>query len=53
MASLEEVKTAINTIHDKGNQNIMIMHCITSYPTKPEEANLELISVLKKNLMIV
>lgn len=47
MASLDEVKFAVNAIHDEGNHDIMIMHCITSYPTKPEDANLELIRVLK------
>lgn len=47
MASLDEIKFAVNSIHDEGNHDVMIMHCITSYPTKPEDANLELIRVLK------
>ena len=48
MASLEEINEAVGAIEDEGNSDIMIMHCITSYPTKPEDANLELIQVLKK-----
>lgn len=48
MASEEEISYAINTIEDQGNQEIIIMHCITSYPTKPEDANLEMISTLTK-----
>lgn len=48
MASLEEIKFAVNEIKNFGNNEIIIMHCITSYPTKPEDANLELIRVLKK-----
>ena len=43
-----EIKYAINCIEDKGNHNIIIMHCITSYPTKPEDANLQMIKTLKK-----
>ena len=48
MASEDEVSFAINTIEDQGNHEIIIMHCITSYPTKPEDANLEMISTLTK-----
>lgn len=48
MASLEEIDDAIGAIENEGNNDVMIMHCITSYPTKPEDANLELIQVLKK-----
>ena len=49
MASFNEINEAINTIENEGNNDIIIMHCITSYPTKPEDANLELIKVLKRN----
>lgn len=48
MASDEEITEAVNTIEDTGNHDIIIMHCITSYPTKPEDANLEMIRTLTK-----
>lgn len=48
MASFEEIDDAVNTINDAGNHNIIIMHCITSYPTKPQDANLEMIKTLKQ-----
>jgi len=48
MADDEEIQYAINSIEDAGNHEIMIMHCITSYPTKPEDANLEMIKTLQK-----
>jgi sialic acid synthase SpsE len=46
MASNNEIKDAVNTIEDQGNSKIIIMHCITSYPTKPEDANLNMIQTL-------
>ncbi len=46
MASISETKDAVDTIHDTGNNNIVVMHCITSYPTKPEDANLKMIKTL-------
>lgn len=49
MASDEEIKDAINVIEDEGNHEIIIMHCVTSYPTKPENANLQMIKKLKTN----
>tara|TARA_B100001013_G_scaffold87280_1_gene48169 strand:- start:1696 stop:2757 length:1062 start_codon:yes stop_codon:yes gene_type:complete len=49
MASEDEISFAINTIEDQGNHDIIIMHCITSYPTQPEDANLEMISTLTQN----
>tara|TARA_Y100000590_G_C15732009_1_gene1017349 strand:+ start:744 stop:1805 length:1062 start_codon:yes stop_codon:yes gene_type:complete len=48
MANDEEIEFAVNTIQDQGNNEIIIMHCITSYPTKPEDANLEMIRTLQK-----
>ena len=48
MASNEETKEAIETIENQGNDQIIIMHCITSYPTEAKDANLELIRTLKQ-----
>ena len=47
MANDEEVKEAVSIIEDTGNQEIIIMHCMTSYPTKYEDANLEMIKTLQ------
>lgn len=46
MAIESEIQDAINAIEDEGNQQIVIMHCIISYPTKPKDANLEMIKTL-------
>ena len=48
MASIEEIYDAISAIQDQGNEEIVIMHCITSYPTKSEDANLEMITSLNQ-----
>jgi|TARA_B100000586_G_C20110915_1_gene429868 sialic acid synthase SpsE len=48
MANNEEIQEAINNIEDEGNHEIVIMHCMTSYPTKPEDANLDMIRTLKE-----
>ena len=48
MASPLEIQDAVDAINDVGNNSIIIMHCMTSYPTKPDDANLEIIRTLTK-----
>jgi len=48
MASPLEIQDAVDAIKDAGNNSIIIMHCMTSYPTKPDDANLEIIRTLTK-----
>jgi N,N'-diacetyllegionaminate synthase len=44
MSDTEEIEQAINTI---GHRNIVLLHCISAYPAKWEEANLRAINTLK------
>lgn len=47
-AFLSEVDTAIRVLKDAGCKDIVIFHCVLSYPTDPENANLRVIETLKK-----
>ena len=46
MASLNEIQKAINKI-EKHHKKIIILHCVSNYPTKIEDANLNRINFLK------
>lgn len=46
-SSLGEIEQALKAIEGVGNSNIIIMHCILTYPTSPEDANLKMILTLK------
>ena len=48
MASLKEIKEAIKIINQFHNK-IIILHCVSGYPTKLEDTNLNKIKILKKN----
>ena len=48
-STIEEIKLAIKTIEDTGNNEIGVMHCVLSYPTEYEDANLLMIKYLKDN----
>lgn len=47
-STLDEIKTAIETIKNTGNNDIVLMHCVLEYPTPYEHANLEVIKLLKE-----
>jgi len=47
MCTLEEVKSSVNAILSTGNDQLAILHCVSNYPAKPEETNLNVIATLK------
>jgi N,N'-diacetyllegionaminate synthase len=47
-ATLQEIKQSVRAIEEAGNDQIAILHCTLSYPTKDEDANLEVIRTLTK-----
>ena len=48
MADIKDVSLAIKTLKKSGSTDIAILHCISSYPSKPENYNLNFINKLKK-----
>jgi sialic acid synthase SpsE len=47
-ATMEEIKEAVLTIRNEGNDQIVVMHCTLCYPTKAVDANLKAIVTLKR-----
>jgi sialic acid synthase SpsE len=45
---LSEIDEAVRTILKEGCTDLSLLHCVLSYPTKNEDANLERIRTLKK-----
>ncbi|MBR4721113.1 MAG: N-acetylneuraminate synthase family protein [Clostridia bacterium] len=45
---ISEVDEAVRTLKDSGCSDITLFHCVLSYPTNPEDANLRIITTLKK-----
>lgn len=45
---LSEVDEAVRTLKESGCEDITILHCVLSYPTEPQNANLRIIETLKK-----
>ena len=52
MCTMEEVKKSINAIYDEGNEKLILLHCISDYPAKIEELNLNAINEMKKEFKL-
>ena len=48
MSNFVDIKRAVNAIEKENNRKISILHCITDYPSKIEDANLNVLKTLKK-----
>jgi N-acetylneuraminate synthase len=45
MSTMEQIKRSVDVA---GNENLIIMHCTSTYPCEPEELNLNMIGTLRK-----
>ena len=46
MADLDEVRAAVDGLEGAGNDQIVILHCVSSYPAPPAEANLRAMATM-------
>jgi N,N'-diacetyllegionaminate synthase len=52
MSTYEEVKEALATLRKGGIKEIVLLHCITSYPARIEESNLRTIETLRNRFRL-
>lgn len=45
MSTMEQIRQGVKTV---GEDNLIIMHCTSTYPCEPEELNLKMIETLRK-----
>jgi len=53
MATLEEIKLAIKILKENGCPQVAVLHCVSSYPAKPEQMNLATIPDIMKKLNVI
>ncbi len=47
MATLAEVETAVETLEREGTRDLIILHCVSNYPARPEDTNLRVLETLR------
>jgi len=52
MSTLGEIKDALSAIRHNGTEDIILLHCVTSYPAKKEDSNLKAIESLKQRFRL-
>lgn len=48
MSTLDEVREAVNAILAEGNDRLILLHAITSYPTHPKDVNLKAMQTMMR-----
>lgn len=48
MCTIGEIESAVEAIFSTGNRQLILLHCVVSYPSRIEDANLRVIESLKK-----
>jgi len=46
MSYLGEVDEALRTIHNAGNDQVVLLHCVSNYPADPQDVNLRVMQVM-------
>src|SRR5438094_4338286 len=47
MSSAEEIEHAIDWMHTQSNEQVVLLHCVSSYPAKQDELNLKSLQYLR------
>jgi len=48
MANLSEVESAVLAVQNAGNHEFVLLHCVSSYPANPADANLRAMHTMRK-----
>ena len=49
MSTISNIEDAVEIFKKNGNKNLIILHCLSSYPANENEMNLKVIKTLKRN----
>jgi len=52
MTNLGEIEAALETIYSTGNTEVILLHCVASYPAPVEETNLRVLQTLKQAFQV-
>ncbi len=53
LATLDEIETSLKAARDGGSGDIILLHCISGYPTPLEQANLKLMIELREKFEVL
>ncbi|MDO8482078.1 MAG: FAD-dependent oxidoreductase [bacterium] len=48
MSTLGQIEDAVDVVRDVGNKNLILLHCVSSYPAAAQDMNLAVMDMLRK-----
>ena len=48
MSTLGQIEDAVDVVREAGNKNLILLHCISSYPAAPQDMNLAVMETLRR-----
>jgi pseudaminic acid synthase len=48
MANEKDINNALEAVRKEGNQEVLLLHCVSSYPAPPEQYNLKTIPLMRE-----
>ena len=52
MSTLDDIQKAVDAIYAEGNEQLILLHCVSSYPADPSEINLRAMETLQKTFHV-
>jgi N,N'-diacetyllegionaminate synthase len=52
MSTIAEIKEALQVINEEGTRDIVLLHCVTSYPAEVESSNLRAMETLRRTFKL-
>ncbi len=52
MSTIEEVHEALRVVRNAGNDEVVLLHCVTNYPADPADVNLRTMATMKETLSV-
>lgn len=53
MAFISEIEDAVNVIRREGNNDLIVLHCVSSYPSEPKEVNLKKMLTIRQAFDVI
>lgn len=53
MANLCEIEDATEAVRHTGNDKLIVLHCVSSYPTDPKDVNLRKMATIKQAFQVI
>lgn len=52
-STMEEIAAAVKTVRDTGNENIILLQCVTNYPSPIKDSNIRAMNTLKETFGVL